>query len=120
MFQGLIREFSNAQVFAQRRHSLQAALSYEDEVAALLSLLLDRHSLATGSASFADSLYGLRRAPYVPYKGNEPSKPAWLSVKQQRLALLSLVSPFSAHWLSNFLRLLPDSRHVANTSILLT
>jgi hypothetical protein len=38
-------------------------LNYEDEVFALVSLLLERHSLATLHATFAESLYGLKRRP---------------------------------------------------------
>ena len=40
-------------------HRLLAA---EDEVVAALLLLLDWHSLATSDATFAEALYGLRRA----------------------------------------------------------
>lgn len=79
------------QVFAQRRSYLNKLLNYEDEILALLALLLDSQSLASGSASFADSLYGLRRAPSTQNQESHPSKPLWLSQRQQRLALLSLV-----------------------------
>ncbi len=37
-------------------------LDWEDEVFALITALLDRQSLQNGSSSFAESLYGLRRA----------------------------------------------------------
>ena len=79
------------QVFAQRRHFLQRALNYEDEIAALIALLLDRQSFANNSASFADNLYGLRRAPYTRDTDSVTSKPVFLSNQQQRMALLSLV-----------------------------
>lgn len=38
-------------------------LNYEDEVFAVVSLLLERHSLSTMHATFAESLYGLKRQP---------------------------------------------------------
>lgn len=51
------------QVLGQSRGWLLRALSYEDEVFALVSLALERHSLASTHATFAESLYGLRRRP---------------------------------------------------------
>lgn len=77
----------HAQVFAQQRHYLHRLLAYEDELAALIAWVLDRQSLNNGSASFSDSLYGLRRAPYSAEEG----KSEMLSRGQQRLALLHLV-----------------------------
>ncbi|KAF7805227.1 peroxisome biogenesis protein 12 [Senna tora] len=48
-------------VFALRRPLLHRVLDYEDEFFALLMLVLESHSLRTTDASFAESLYGLRR-----------------------------------------------------------
>ena len=77
------------QVFAQRRHYFHRVLNYEDEVFALITLLLDRQSLANGSASFADSLYGLRRAPFSADSAGEKQQP--LTKRQRMTALLCLV-----------------------------
>ena len=74
-------------MFAQQRHYLHRLLAYEDELAALIAWVLDRQSLHSGSASFSDSLYGLRRAA----NGADESKPDMLNRGQQRLALLHLV-----------------------------
>ncbi|XP_019099842.1 PREDICTED: peroxisome biogenesis protein 12-like isoform X2 [Camelina sativa] len=48
-------------VFALRRSFLHKILDYEDEFFAALMLILEGHSLRTTDASFAESLYGLRR-----------------------------------------------------------
>ncbi|KAL0403533.1 UNVERIFIED_CONTAM: Peroxisome biogenesis protein 12 [Sesamum radiatum] len=48
-------------VFALRRPFVHKILDYEDEFFALLMLVLETHSLRTTDASFAESLYGLRR-----------------------------------------------------------
>ncbi|CAN8260471.1 unnamed protein product [Cochlearia groenlandica] len=48
-------------VFALRRSFLHKVLDYEDEFFAALMLILEGHSLRTTDASFAESLYGLRR-----------------------------------------------------------
>ncbi|KAJ0967517.1 hypothetical protein J5N97_024434 [Dioscorea zingiberensis] len=48
-------------VLALRRPFLHKILDYEDEFFALLMLVLETHSLRTTDASFAESLYGLRR-----------------------------------------------------------
>ncbi|CAI9759866.1 unnamed protein product [Fraxinus pennsylvanica] len=48
-------------VLALRRPFIHKILDYEDEFFALLMLLLETHSLRTTDASFAESLYGLRR-----------------------------------------------------------
>ncbi|XP_010549665.1 PREDICTED: peroxisome biogenesis protein 12 [Tarenaya hassleriana] len=48
-------------VFALRRPFLHKILDYEDEFFAVLMLILEGHSLRTTDASFAESLYGLRR-----------------------------------------------------------
>ncbi|MED6131130.1 ubiquitin-protein ligase peroxin 12, variant 2 [Stylosanthes scabra] len=50
-------------VFALRRPFLHRLLDYEHESFALLMLVLETHSLRTTDASFAESLYGLRRRP---------------------------------------------------------
>lgn len=51
------------QVAGQTRSWVLRLLQYEDEVFALVSLLLERHSLANLHATFAESLYGLKRQP---------------------------------------------------------
>lgn len=71
------------QVFAQRRHSLHRVLNYEDELFALITLMLDNQSLSSGSATFADGLYGLRRAPLA----RDSEKQRLLDKTQQRFAL---------------------------------
>ncbi|XP_078429283.1 peroxin-12 [Wolffia australiana] len=48
-------------VFALRRPFFHKILDYEDEFFSLLMLVLETHSLRTTDASFAESLYGLRR-----------------------------------------------------------
>ncbi|XWS42593.1 hypothetical protein CRYUN_Cryun16bG0027200 [Craigia yunnanensis] len=48
-------------VLALRRPFLHKVLDYEDEFFALLTLVLETHSLRTTDASFSESLYGLRR-----------------------------------------------------------
>lgn len=48
-------------VLALRRPILHKVLDYEDEFFSLLMLVLEMHSLRTTDASFAESLYGLRR-----------------------------------------------------------
>ncbi|KAK8589577.1 hypothetical protein V6N13_088395 [Hibiscus sabdariffa] len=48
-------------VLALRRPILHKVLDYEDEFFGLLMLVLETHSLRTTDASFAESLYGLRR-----------------------------------------------------------
>ncbi|KAL7109066.1 hypothetical protein ACP275_06G152200 [Erythranthe tilingii] len=48
-------------VFALRRSFIHKILDYEDEFFSLLMLVLETHSLRTTDASFAESLYGLRR-----------------------------------------------------------
>ena len=56
---------------------------------ALITLLLDRQSLTNGSASFADSLYGLRRAPFSADSVGEKQQP--LTKRQRMTTLLCLV-----------------------------
>ena len=77
----------NVQVFAQRRPVLHRILDWEDEFFALVTAFLDRQSLANSSATFADTLYGLRRTPYAP---SEPSRS--LTPRQQNATLIFLVS----------------------------
>lgn len=48
-------------VLALRRPFLHKVLDYEDEFFAALTLVLETHSLRTTDASFAETLYGLRR-----------------------------------------------------------
>ncbi|KAJ6877189.1 peroxisome biogenesis protein 12-like isoform X1 [Populus alba x Populus x berolinensis] len=48
-------------VMALRRPFLHKVLDYEDEFFSLLMSVLETHSLRTTDASFAESLYGLRR-----------------------------------------------------------
>ncbi|MCO5568226.1 hypothetical protein L7F22_021922 [Adiantum nelumboides] len=50
-------------VLAQRRPILHKIIDYSDEAFGLLMLVLEAHSLRTTDASFAESLYGLRRRP---------------------------------------------------------
>lgn len=49
----------------QSRSWVLRLLQYEDEVFALVSLALERHSLANLHATFAESLYGLKRQPVL-------------------------------------------------------
>jgi len=51
------------QVYAQHRPNIHRLLEHEDELFFLISILLDRHSLLTSNASFAESLYALHRVP---------------------------------------------------------
>lgn len=93
------------QVLAQRRPWLQRCLAYEDEVLALASLLLDRHSLSTVDATFAESLYGLKRSSVAGANGHGPR----LSGRQKSLSLLfevgaMLSSPYC--YISHFMALL--------------
>ena len=75
------------QIFAQRRPMFHRLLDWEDEVFALITALLDRQSLQNGSSSFAESLYGLRRAGRTASQGLPD--PALLHHGQQRtLAVL--------------------------------
>ena len=80
---------SSLQVFAQRRPSLHRLLDWEDEFFALITAILDRQSLAANSASFADSMYGLRRATCTSEQQGGAATP--LSHRERQAALLSLV-----------------------------
>lgn len=75
------------QVFAQRRHSIHRVLIYEDELFALMTLVLDKHTLSNSSSTFADSLYGLRRAPFQ----RDAQRYQALSKRHQTLALIMQV-----------------------------
>lgn len=55
--------FPLLQVLSQRRSWVYRLLAYEDEVFALVALILDHGSLASAGGTFSESLYGLRRAP---------------------------------------------------------
>ena len=48
---------------AQRQPILHRVLDFKDEAFALLALLFEQHSLNTRDASFAESLYALKRGP---------------------------------------------------------
>lgn len=92
-------------------------LQYEDEVFAVVSLLLERHSLANLHATFAESLYGMRRQPVQRHHDASSSSssqaalaaagvqqalsepPLLLNKQQQRQALLCQASARLA-WLA--------------------
>lgn len=78
-------------MFAQRRPFAHRLLDYEDEIFAVISAILDRQSLSNHSASFADSLYGLRRAPYDARDPTDAAKHL-LNGSEQHRTLLFLVS----------------------------
>jgi peroxin-12 len=78
----------SSQVAAQHRPIIHRVLAYEDELFALLTALLDATSLASSSATFADTLYGLRRAPLTP-GGAVTRRP--LSGRERRRTLAFLV-----------------------------
>ena len=80
---------SRLQIFAQRRPMFHRLLNWEDEVFAVITALLDRQSLQNGSSSFAESLYGLRRAGRPAPQGLP--NPALLH-RSQRHTLALLVS----------------------------
>lgn len=104
------------QVAGQTRSWVLRLLQYEDEVFALVSLLLERHSLANLHATFAESLYGLKRQPVQQQQSQQhhtsssnaalvaagvqqaPGEPVLLLNKQQqRQALLCQASPLHQH-----------------------
>lgn len=76
-------------VLAQRRPILHRVLDHSDEALALLMLVLEAHSLRSTDASFAESLYGLRRRP-VKVATQGPGK-VLLTRRQRGLSLLFLV-----------------------------
>lgn len=53
-------------MYAQRRPALHRLLDCEHELNALLSLLLDGHSLWTADATLAEGLYSLKRMAVAP------------------------------------------------------
>ncbi|KAI8475553.1 MAG: Pex12 amino terminal region-domain-containing protein [Monoraphidium minutum] len=59
-------------VFGQSRGWVQRLLESEDEVVAAVTLLLNRHSLRGLEATFAESLYGLKREPWQRSGGGAP------------------------------------------------
>lgn len=74
-------------VYAQRRPGLHRLLDAEDELFFLLSAFLDRQALAASGGSFAEGLYGLRRAPVAPAPGAGQA----LSASQRQMSLALLV-----------------------------
>ncbi|KAK9868707.1 hypothetical protein WJX84_006575 [Apatococcus fuscideae] len=81
-------------VFVQQRPSLYALLRRGDEAFALVNLLLDRSSLYNSSATFAETLYGLRRVQQDT-PGQSSSKPADLSrASQRRTLILQVALPY--------------------------
>lgn len=82
------------QVLAQHRPWLHRILDYEDECFALVCAALDKQSLAHGSATFAESLYGLRRATRSQRLAIGPSQDR-LSARKQQSTVLTTVSSSS-------------------------
>ncbi|KAK9801364.1 hypothetical protein WJX73_000250 [Symbiochloris irregularis] len=80
-------------VLAQQRPWLHKVLDYEEEVFAIVCAALDRQALAASSATFADSLYGLRRTTRASAASSV--KDPHLSHRQQRsTVLLSVLSSY--------------------------
>lgn len=77
-------------VLAQHRPWLHRILDYEDECFALVCAALDKQSLAHGSATFAESLYGLRRATRSQRLAIGPSQDR-LSARKQQSTVLTTV-----------------------------
>ena len=81
-------------MLAQRRPSLHGVLDYADEAFALMMFLLENHSLNNRDASFAESLYEIKRTQAVRGAGkgglNEPAT-APLSTRSRWLSLFFLV-----------------------------
>lgn len=80
-------------VLAQRRPILHKVLDHSDEAFGLLMLVLEAHSLRTTDASFAESLYGLRRRPVGISSNpkNQDTEKVFLTRRQRILSLLFLV-----------------------------
>ena len=79
------------QVFARHRPSLHRVLAWEDELFALVSLVLDRAALNASAASFAETLYALRRAPVdAAAAGGASRRPLTSREKRRTLAFLVL------------------------------
>lgn len=68
-------------------------LTYEDELFALLTWALDASSLAGSSATFADTLYGLRRAPLTP--GGEITRRPLSSRERRRTLAFVVLAPYA-------------------------
>lgn len=80
-------------VLAQRRPILHRVLDHSDEAFGFLMLVLEAHSLRTRDASFAESLYGLRRRPiriFVESK-SQPTEKIILTRTHRILSLFFLV-----------------------------
>ncbi|GFH28369.1 uncharacterized protein HaLaN_26847 [Haematococcus lacustris] len=79
-------------VLSQRRSWLHRLLTYEDEVLATLMLVVDWHSLSTVHATFAESLYGLRRKPIngIEDASQRPSRALELALQGLFLRLRSM------------------------------
>lgn len=80
-------------VYAQRRPALHRLLDKEDELLFLLSVLLDRQALATSGGSFAEGLYGLRRAPVASGTSSSAGSRQPLSSTERSMSLILLVGP---------------------------
>ncbi|KAI5058088.1 hypothetical protein GOP47_0026892 [Adiantum capillus-veneris] len=81
-------------VLAQRTPILHKILDHSDEAFCLLMLVLEAHSLRTTDASFAESLYGLRRRPVgikLESKGQAAEK-VGITRRHRYLSLLFLVA----------------------------
>ncbi|XP_049405583.1 peroxisome biogenesis protein 12 [Solanum stenotomum] len=83
-------------VLALRRPFIHKILDYEDECFALLTLVLETHSLRTTDGSFAESLYGLRRrAVKIKVKGDNKGPDAREEINhtglEKRQKVLSVV-----------------------------
>ncbi|KAK7285889.1 hypothetical protein RJT34_20674 [Clitoria ternatea] len=81
-------------VLALRRPFLHKLLDFEHESFALLMLLLESHTLRTTDASFAESLYGLRRRPAnvnISLQNDSSPTDAGLKRRQKVLSVVFLV-----------------------------
>ncbi|KAK9841404.1 hypothetical protein WJX74_005170 [Apatococcus lobatus] len=81
-------------VFVQERPSLYALLRRGDEVFAVVQLLLDRSSLSNSYATFAESLYGLRRVQQAPDSIHGSSQAALSQTLQRRTLALQVALPY--------------------------
>jgi hypothetical protein len=84
------------QVLGQSRSWVLRLLNYEDEVFALVSVLLERHSLFTMHATFAESLYGLKRQPVTPRTSPAAAAAAAAPGASSALGLLSRKQQYQA------------------------
>lgn len=80
-------------VLAQRRPILHKILDHSDEAFGLLMLVLEAHSLRTTDASFAESLYGLRRRPVgiITQSKGQATEKISITRRHRYLSLLFLV-----------------------------